>query len=138
MDREINHKTSILVIDDEEVVRHSHLRVLSGPGCTVATADGGMTGLQALEASAYDLVLLDLRMPGMDGLEVLRQIKSRWPECEVVVVTGYPTIESAKEAVRLGAYDYLAKPVEPDRVIDTAHSAVRQKRWTMQREALAA
>ena len=138
MNRENSQKTNILVIDDEEVVRHSHLRVLSGTNCTVETAWNGPEGLRALEGHPFDVVLLDLRMPGMDGLDVLREIKSRWPECEVVVVTGYPSLETAKEALRLGAYDYLCKPVEPDKVIDTTHSAVRQKRWTLHREALAA
>jgi len=62
---------------------------------------------------------------------VLRTIKDRWPESEVVVITGYPSIESAKEAIRLGAYDYLAKPVGPDEVIDAAARAILHKDWTL-------
>lgn len=137
MNREISPKTNILVVDDEEVVRLAHLRVLASNDCAVETAVSGADALRTLEGRAFDVVLLDLRMPGMDGLEVLKTIKTRWPQCEVVVVTGYPSVETAKEAVRRGAYDYLAKPVDPDEIIHAAHGAVRQKRWTLHREALA-
>jgi len=79
----------------------------------------------------FDVVLLDLRMPGLDGMAVLRTIKEKWPESEVVIITGYPTIETAKEAVQLGAYDYLAKPVGPDDVINAATGAVMRKKWAL-------
>jgi DNA-binding NtrC family response regulator len=64
-------------------------------------------------------------------MDVLKIIKDRWPDSEVVVITGYPTIESAKEAVRLGAYDYLAKPVGPDDIVKAANDAIIQKRWAL-------
>ena len=64
--------------------------------------------------------------------QVLRAIKEKWPESEVVIVTGYPTIESAKEAVKLGAYDYLSKPVTPDTMVRTTTSAMMKKRWSLQ------
>ena len=119
----------ILVVDDEEVVRQSHLRSLAGAHCLVETARNGDEALRALERNAFDVVLLDLRMPGMDGMAVLKTIKERWPQIEVVILTGYPSIETAKEAVRLGAYDYLAKPVGPHEVINAAHGAMMQKKW---------
>ena len=128
-------KTSILVVDDNEVVRLSHSRSLSGTHCVVEVVASGAAALEAMERRSFDVVLLDLRMPGMDGMAVLKTIKQRWPESEVVVITGYPTIETAKEAVRLGAYDYLAKPVGPDDVINAANGAMTQKRWTMHRDA---
>jgi len=78
--------------------------------------------------------LLDLRMPGMDGMAVLKMIKQKWPETEVVIITGYPTVETAKEAVRLGAYDYLAKPVGPDDVINVANGAMTQKKWALHKD----
>ncbi len=134
MKRDQSQKTSILIVDDEEVVRLSHARVLSTPYCQVETAGNGAEALHALERQSFDVVLLDLRMPEMGGLEVLRVIKERWPESEVVVITGYASIETAKEAVRLGAYDYLAKPLDPDQVITATHGAVRQKRWTLHLE----
>ncbi len=129
-----SHKTSILIVDDEEIVRLSHARVLSNPYCLVETAGNGAEALRALERHHFDVVLLDLRMPEMGGLEVLKVIKERWPESEVVVITGYASIDTAKEAVRLGAYDYLAKPLDPDQVITATHGAVRQKRWTLHLE----
>jgi len=119
----------ILVVDDEEVVRQSHLRSLTGAHCRVEAAWNGDEALRAMERSPFDVVLLDLRMPGMDGMSVLKTIKERWPQIEVVILTGYPSIETAKEAVRLGAYDYLAKPVGPHEVINAAHGAMMQKKW---------
>jgi DNA-binding NtrC family response regulator len=87
-----------------------------------------------MEQQSFDVVLLDLRMPGMDGMAVLKKIKQKWPESEVVIITGYPTIESAKEAVRLGAYDYLAKPVGPLDVINATDGALTRKRWALHKD----
>lgn len=126
--------TKILVVDDEEIVRLSHFRVLTGAHCNVEVVRNGAEALQALEQSPFDVVLLDLRMPGMDGMAVLKTIKDRWPETAVVIITGYPSIETAKEAVRLGAYNYLAKPVGPDEVINAANDAVMQKKWALQKD----
>jgi two-component system response regulator HydG len=70
-------------------------------------------------------------MPDLDGMDVLKIVKERWPDCEVVVITGYPSIESAKEAVRLGANNYLAKPLGPDDIIKAANDAMTQKRWAL-------
>lgn len=130
----MNDKASILIVDDEEVVRRSHLRSLADTGCETGTAEDGQQAIRVMERHPYDVVLLDLRMPGLDGMEVLRTLKERWPDCEVVVITGYPTIESAKEAVRLGAHDYLAKPVGPDDVIRATSAAMTQKRWALRSE----
>ncbi len=129
----MNDKASILIVDDEEVVRRSHLRSLAGTGCHAEAASDGQEALTVMEQHPFDVVLLDLRMPGLDGLEVLRTLKERWPDSEVVVITGYPTIESAKEAVRLGAHNYIAKPVGPAEVIRAANEAWTQKRWAMHR-----
>ena len=127
-------KSKILVVDDDDVVRHAHQRSLSGTDCNVAAAWNGDEALRAMEREPFDLVLLDLRMPGMDGMSVLREIKARWPDSEVIIITGYPTVESAKEAVRLGAYDYLAKPVGPADVINAATNAIHHKQWALHRE----
>lgn len=124
--------TNILIVDDEEVVRMSHLRTLEGPHCKVEAAWNGQEALRAMERHPFDVILLDLRMPDLDGMSVLKIIKERWPESQVVIITGYPSIETAKEAVRLGAYDYLAKPVGPDDVIKAANAAMLQKKWTLQ------
>jgi DNA-binding NtrC family response regulator len=130
----MDDKTRILVVDDEEVVRLSHIRTLASVHCNVEVVPNGSEALRAMEQRPADVVLLDLRMPGMDGLAVLKTLKQRWPATEVVIITGYPTIETAKEAVRLGAFDYLAKPVGPDDVINVANGAMTQKKWALHRD----
>jgi DNA-binding NtrC family response regulator len=127
-------KAKILVVDDDETVRRSYLRSLGGAFRNVEAAPDGDGALQAMEKARFDVVLLDLRMPGKDGIAVLKTMKQRWPESEVVVITGYPTIETAKEAVRLGAYDYLAKPVGPAEVINATDAAMTQRKWTLHRD----
>jgi DNA-binding NtrC family response regulator len=124
-----------LVVDDDDVVRLSHQRSLAHAHGTVATAGDGAGALDAMERGAADVVLLDLRMPGPDGLSVLGEIKRRWPASEVVVITGYPSIETAKEAVRLGAYDYLAKPLSPVELIKAATEALTHKRWALRADS---
>jgi DNA-binding NtrC family response regulator len=123
-------KTNVLVVDDDEVVRLSHQRSLMGC-CNVEAAGNADGALRAMEQKPFDVVLLDLKMPGTDGITVLKAIKQRWPESEVVVITGYPSVETAKEAVRLGAQDYLAKPVGPVDLIAATNRAVTHKRWAL-------
>ncbi len=130
----MNEKTTILVVDDEEVVRRSYARALAGEHCSVAMVWNGEEALQVMGQHPFDVVLLDQRMPEMDGMEVLKTIKERWPESEVIMITGYPAVESAKQAVRLGAYDYLAKPVGPDEVINATHGAMLHKKWALRCE----
>jgi DNA-binding NtrC family response regulator len=123
----------ILIVDDDETVRRSYLRSLESTSCQVAAASDGEEALQTMEQNPFDVVLLDMRMPGQDGLSVLRTIKQKWPESEVVIITGYPTVDSAKEAVRLGAYDYVAKPVGPQDVINITDGAITRKQWALHR-----
>lgn len=130
----MNQKAKILVVDDEEVVRLSYLRALAGERCNVETVRNGTDALQMMGQHPFDVVLLDQRMPGIDGMSVLRTIKEKWPDSEVIMITGYPAVESAKEAVTLGAYDYLAKPIGPDDVINAANGAMMHKRWALHRD----
>jgi len=125
----MNDKANILIVDDEEVVRLSHLRSLEGTDCNTRAAEDGRQALTIMEQHPADVVLLDLRMPDLDGMDVLKTIKKRWPDSEVVVITGYPSLETAKQAVQLGAFNYLAKPLGPDDVLKAANDAVNQKRW---------
>lgn len=127
-------KARILVVDDEEVVRLSHVRTLSGDLWNVEVVRNGRDALQMMGQQPFDVVLLDLRMPEMDGLTVLKTIKAQWPESEVIIITGYPAVETAKQAVTLGAYDYLAKPVDPDEVLSATSSAMLHKRWALRRD----
>lgn len=126
--------TKILVVDDDEVVRLSYLRSLAGADWNVESVWDGNDALRVMEEKTFDVVLLDLRMPGLDGMDVLKAIKDKWPDTEVVIITGYPTVETVKEALRLGACDYLAKPVGPGDVINVANDAVTRKKWALRRE----
>lgn len=126
---------NILVADDEEVVRRSYVRTLAqGGDWNVEAVLDGKQALERMERGPFDVVLLDVRMPGLDGISLLKTIRRRWPDTEVVIITGYPTLESAKEAVTLGAYDYLAKPVGPDEVLGAATRAMTRKQWALRRD----
>ena len=127
-------RASILVVDDEEAVRRGYARILGEMDCDAQAAADGEQALQAMAQRPFDVVLLDLRMPGACGLDVLRAIKRGWPASEVVVITGYPTVEGAREALRLGACDYLAKPADPDQVVEAARGAMRRKKWALRSE----
>jgi len=102
-------KASILIIDDDETIRYFLARDLEAEGFLVAAADTGQAGLRALERDAVDLVLLDIRLPDIGGIEILQRIRAQWPEQIVVMLTGEPDHESAVQAMRLGARDYLTK-----------------------------
>ncbi len=125
----------ILVIDDEQIMRDGCARILSEHGWSVLPAENGRDGLATLRESlaAIDLILLDLMMPGMSGMEVLEQVQALDGTLPVIIITGYATVESAVEAMKKGAYDFIAKPFTPDQlriVVKRAH-----ERRTLQREA---
>ena len=130
----MGEKAKVLVVDDEAVVRESYMRTLSGVSWKVKAVLNGREALDIMEDETFDVVLLDIRMPEMDGIEVLRRIKTRWPESQVVIITGYPSIETAKEAVRLGAYNYLAKPLGPREIVEATTGAMTQKKWSLQED----
>ncbi|HCZ12681.1 MAG TPA: hypothetical protein DHV16_10645 [Nitrospiraceae bacterium] len=111
-------KARILVIDDEEIVRISCERTLVPDGYEIDTAASGKEGLERLEKGEYDLVLVDLKMPGMSGIEFLVNIKSRRPDQKVMIMTGYDTVEHIVEAISSGAAHYLEKPFTPDTLIE--------------------
>jgi signal transduction histidine kinase len=110
----VQPKTTILVIDDEEVVLDSCTQVLAGPQCRVLTASNGADGLRLVQEAQPDLVFLDLKMPGLSGLEVLDRIRTLQPLLVVIVITGYATVSSAVEAMKKGAFDFLPKPFTPE------------------------
>lgn len=130
-------KASVLVVDDEESVRRGYARLLGELDWDTQAAVDGEQALRAMERHPFDAVLLDLKMPGAGGLEILKALKQRWPESEVVIITGYPSVESAKQALKLGACGYLAKPADPEEVIDAARGALRRKQWTLRAEPAA-
>ncbi len=107
-------KGNILVVDDEMGIREGCKRALSEEGYMVDDADSGQAGLQKVTQNDYDLVLVDLMMPGIGGMDLIKKIHHRDPEIITVVITGNATIETAVEATKLGAYDYLPKPFSPE------------------------
>ena len=121
-------KGKILVVDDEDIVRTSCSRTLSPEGYEVKLAKNGSEGLKMAREDKFDLVLTDLKMPDMDGIEVLRIIKEQWPETEVIIVTGYQTVDTAVKAIKLGAYDYIEKPFTPDALISAVTEALSGKK----------
>ena len=104
----------ILVVDDEESVRWALSKALERAGYRVNLAADGPSGLAATEDTGVDLVLLDVRLPGRDGLAVLREIRKRRPELPVIMMTAYGTLQVAVEAMKHGAYDYIGKPFDVD------------------------
>jgi len=116
----------ILVIDDEEVVHLSLRRILGRQGHHVDADLTAAGGLERLAAEDYDLVVTDLMMPGMSGLELLGHLRAERPELPVVMITGYPTIKTALTALRLGAVDYLAKPFTRQELLGPVRRALRR------------
>ena len=114
----------ILVVDDEPDVGMIFHRVLGDAGYDVVSAASGNECLRALKKQSPDLVFLDLRMPGMDGVEALRRLRETHPDLTVVIMTAYQTVGSAVETMRLGAYDYLIKPLETEKVLSIAKQAL--------------
>jgi len=121
--------THILVVDDDESLRRVTQVQLEQEGYTVATAKDGEQALAAVEKSPQDLVLTDMKMPGMSGVELLRQLRARFPELPVILVTAFSSVESADEAKKLGAYDYITKPVDPNALRLIVRRALVQREW---------
>ena len=117
----------ILVVDDELNIRGALAKILEKAGHSVIAAESGDTALSMLHEMPFDLVITDLKMVGTGGLEVLRAAKQRQPETEVIVLTAYGTVESAVDTMKEGAYDYLTKPIDPERLLHVAAKALEYK-----------
>ena len=113
---EIRPDALVLVVDDEQDIRDASERILSRVGYHVQKASRGDEALDILNKERVDILLLDLKMPGMDGLEVLERIRKQNTQIQVIVITGYATVETAIEAMKQGAYDFIPKPFEPDQL----------------------
>jgi DNA-binding response OmpR family regulator len=107
----------ILIVDDEDTLRYFLKRTLQDEGYRVSEAADGQTALDLLEHEDFDLALVDLRMTGVDGLEVMRQFRERSPKTQIIIVTAYASVPSAVEALRRGAHDYLTKPVNTEELL---------------------
>ncbi len=104
----------VLIVDDEAVVRNGISRAIARKGMTVTQASSGREALGLIKARSFDLILLDIRLPDLDGMSVLKEIRARFPETDVIMITGYPTIETAVRCTKMGALDYLIKPFRLD------------------------
>lgn len=121
-------RVRILVVDDELVIRESLKGWLSKSGYQVDTAESGRTALAMLDKTPYDLLFLDIKMPEMDGLAVLEQTRQRYPQTLVVMITAYGSVDTAVEAMKKGANDYLMKPFDPDHLTLLTEKLMQQKK----------
>ena len=127
---------TVLVVDDEHDIRDASERILTRTGFKVMKATRGDEALDVLDKERTDIVLLDLKMPGMDGMEVLEHIRKLDEAILVIVITGYATVETATEAMKLGAYDFISKPFEPDQLRIVVNRAWERIRLTQEAEKL--
>jgi len=113
----------VLVIDDENVICDACHLVLSEKGHAVDFCTTGKSGLLAIERGAYDVILLDMKLPDIDGMEILETIRAEMPATYVIVMTGYSTMSNAVQAMKLGAADYLSKPFTDDELVEAVEKA---------------
>ncbi|MBW1860239.1 MAG: sigma-54-dependent Fis family transcriptional regulator [Deltaproteobacteria bacterium] len=123
---------NILVVDDDAFLRDACNQALSRHGHSVTLAKSGSESLELLERWSFDLILLDLKMPDEDGLTILATVKERDPEAVVVIITGYGTIETAVQAIKLGAFDFIAKPFTPDELLEIVNRVLRNRKLTIE------
>jgi DNA-binding NtrC family response regulator len=126
----------VLVVDDERSIRFLMEKELPRAGCLVTCAESGEDALGRMRAQEFDVVLMDLKMPGIGGMEALRRIRESGTSAEVVVLTGHPDVTTAIEAMKLGAYDYLTKPFKLAEVEIVLHRAAERRRLTQENTAL--
>ena len=128
----MDEKSRILIVDDEEVVLDSCTQILEGSGHQIQTAPDGMTGLKLVEEYQPDLVFIDLKMPGIPGIEVLEKINESDSTIVTVVITGFATVGSAVEAMKKGAYDFLPKPFTPEEFRLITRRGLEKRRLTLE------
>ena len=121
----------VLVVDDEESIRDVLKRALVDDGYQVSVAGGGQQALDALSQSDIEVMLLDIRMPGLSGLEVLSKAHDRWPDTSVIMVTAIADVRTAVGVMKQGAYDYIAKPFNLNEVTTTVHRALERRRLVL-------
>lgn len=128
MASDISFKPRILVVDDEKRIRDGCHKVLTEEGFEVARAETGEAGIKMIEEAHYDIVLLDLKMPGLSGFDVLGNVKALHPDTVVIVITGYATVDHSIEAMKKGAFDFIPKPFSPEQLRVVASKAIEHTR----------
>ena len=129
-------KARILIVDDEDIVLRSCARILAGEAYEVETVLDPWEALRRVDDGGYDVLVLDIMMPRIDGLQVLQHVKERHPEIDVVMMTGLSQIQTAVQAMKLGAFDYLPKPFEPDELKLVVDRALERQRLLRENRAL--
>jgi CheY-like chemotaxis protein/glycine cleavage system H lipoate-binding protein len=124
----MERKVKILIVDDELPVCRSISRVLEPEGYAVDTALSGKEALSKEEENRYDMMLVDLMMPGMSGMDLIKSVKEKRPDMVMIMITGYPTMKTAVESVKLGAFDYIPKPFTPEELRSLVLRALERKR----------
>jgi len=127
MKRDREQDVQILVVDDEKIMQDSCSRILTKEGYSVSISECGEDAIEKFDTDPFDLVLLDLKMPGLGGIETLRRLKEMEPGITILIMTGYPSIETAVKAIKLGAYDYITKPFSPDSLRIAINRALERK-----------
>ncbi len=128
---ENNNQLSILILDDEPIVSKRLKPSLQKKGYRVETYTDSLTALQRVRDQRFDIVITDLKMEGVDGMEFLTEVKKLWPDTEVIVITGFATMDTAKESFQKGIFDFLAKPFklsEINEVIERAKEKISSNR----------
>jgi PAS domain S-box-containing protein len=128
--------TNILVVDDEKGIREGCRRILMSEGYTAEVAENGEVGLNLVKSKPFDLILVDLMMPVMGGLEMMEEVRKYDPEIIMIVITGFATIETAVDAMKHGAYDYIPKPFTPDQVIAVVNRGLEKRHLSLQAQRL--
>jgi DNA-binding NtrC family response regulator len=121
-------KLKLMLVDDEERYLLTTAKLLGKKGIEVVTAQSGEQALKLLKTLDVHVVILDVKMPGMDGFKTLRAIKTLYPPVEVIFLTGHATMDSAIEGLQFGAFDYVMKPADIDALVDKAHEAFEKRR----------
>ncbi len=124
-------KGRILVLDDDPIVTLSCKRILGAEGYSISTVDRGEDALNRLAKEDFDLLISDVKLPGMNGIEVLKEARVIKPKTDVVIITGYPTLEDAQQSSRLGAAEYIEKPFTPDFMLNVAKKVFDTKGWIL-------
>ena len=132
----MNNSGKVLVVDDEAGLRHTLTRILHLAGCEVTSAADGYEALRLLAENGYHLVYLDIRLPGMNGLETLRNIRQLAPDLPVILLTAYGSLQTALEALRLGATDYLLKPVDPEVLVSRTRMVLQEQMVEQRKRAI--
>lgn len=129
-------RTSILIVDDEVNLRRSLAMILQKAGYTVNCASSGQEATQALQADHYEMMFLDLKMPDINGMDLLPRIRSQYPDMPVIILTAHATLESAIDAVRKGARDYLIKPIDPPTILARVEEILAEQRQPKRRREI--